>query len=104
MRAVTIVMSLMLVIASPLALSAQDKVADAAKVCVVEIEKMECSSCAASVQKALMKTEGVTAATVNQPTGSAAVTYDSSKTNPETIAKSITKKTGFSAKPRADRK
>ena len=102
MRVATIAMSLVFVIGSVL-VAAQDKGDTAPKTCVIEIADMACSSCAAAVQKALMKMDGVKAAEVSQPAGTASVTYDSTKTNPDVLAKAITKKTGFSAKARADR-
>lgn len=102
MRVTTLVVSLVLVVATA-ALSAQDKTAAEAKQCVIEISDMACSSCANTIQKALIKMEGVKAAEVSQPAGTASVTYDSSKTDPATLAKAITKKTGFPAKPRTER-
>lgn len=103
MRETTIVISLVFVFCSALSVAAQEKSSNASKTCVVEISDMSCSSCAATVQKALLKIDGVKAANVSQPTGSAEITYDAAKTNPEALAKAITKKTGFPAKARADR-
>lgn len=80
--------------------TAQDAPVAATKVCVLDVSDMACSSCAAAVQKAAMKVAGVTAAKVSQPTNSAEITFDPVKTTPELIAKAITKKTGFPAKPR----
>ena len=100
MRVTTLVVSLILI--GTIFLSAQDKAATDSKKCVIEISDMACSSCANTIQKALMKMDGVKAADVSQQSGTASVTYDSTKTNPDTLAKAITKKTGFPAKARAD--
>ena len=102
MRVSTIAVSFVFVIGSVL-VAAQNKSETAPKTCVIEIADMACSSCAATIQKALLKMDGVKAAEVSQPAGTASVTYDSTKTNPDMLAKAITKKTGFSAKARADR-
>lgn len=102
MRAITLAMTLMLIVGTAI-LSAQDNASSAAKKCVIEISDMACSSCANAVQKALMKMDGVKSAQVGQRSGTASVTYDASKTDPATIAKAVTKKTGFPAKPRAER-
>lgn len=101
MRATTLVLSFILVVATTV-LSAQGKAGTAQK-CVIEISDMTCSSCANTVQKALMRIDGVKSAEVSQPSGTASITYDSSKTDPATLAKAITKKTGFPAKPRTER-
>ena len=103
MRATTIVLSLMFLVCPAVSIAAQSKGDSTSKKCVVEISDMSCSSCAATVRKALLKIDGVKSAEVSQPNGSAEITYDSSKTNPAALAKAITKKTGFPAKPRADR-
>ena len=102
MRVATIVMSVVIVIGAAV-VAAQNKSETAPKQCVIEIADMTCSSCAATIKKALLKMDGVTAAEVSQPAGTASVTYDSTKTNPDGLAKAITKKTGFPAKARADR-
>lgn len=102
MRATTIALSLMVLVCSALSVSAQNNGGSSPKTCVLEISDMSCSSCAATVQKALLKMDGVKTATVSQPTGSAEITYDSAKTNPTALAKAITKKTGFPAKPRSE--
>ena len=101
MHATTLAMTLMLVVGTAV-LSAQGNASTAAKKCVIEISDMACSSCASTVQKVLMKMDGVKAAEVSQPSGTASVIYDASKTDPMTLAKAITRKTGFPAKPRAE--
>lgn len=101
MRITTIVLSFTFLLCAAFSVAAQDKGANAASRCVVEISDMACSSCAATVKKALLKIDGVKSAEVSQPSGTADITYDSSKTNPDALAKAITKKTGFPAKPRS---
>ena len=76
---------------------AQDGTRAAGDVCTLKIEGMACSACAARVEKEALKIEGVKAAKVSQPKGTAEVTFDGSKTSPEGIAKAITEKTGFKA-------
>lgn len=56
-----------------------------------------CSACAANVEQTALKLDGVTAAKVSQPKGTAEITYDSAKTNPTAIAEYITDKSGFKA-------
>jgi copper chaperone CopZ len=77
---------------------AQNDKREAGDVCTLKVEKMACSACAAKVEKEALKIEGVKAAKVSQPKGTADITFDASKTNPEAIATAITKKTGFKAK------
>lgn len=67
----------------------------AGKVCVLKIEGMACSACAARVEKEAKKIDGVKAVRVSQPKGAAEITYDPAKTSPEAIAKKIAKETGF---------
>lgn len=76
---------------------AQNERSAAGDVCTLKIEGMACSACAARVEKEALKIDGVTAAKVSQPKGTAEITFDASKTNPEAIAKFITDKTGFKA-------
>ena len=73
-----------------------DKRADG-KVCTLKVEKMACSACAARVEKEARKIDGVKAAKVSQPKGTAEITYDPAKTTPEAIAKIVTEKTGFAS-------
>jgi len=102
MRATTIALGVMLFVCLALSVSAQTNAGNSLTTCVLEISDMSCSSCAATVQKALLKVDGVKTASVSQPTSSAEITYDSAKTNPAALAKAITKKTGFPAKPRTE--
>ena len=102
MNALAMFMSVALIAFSAV-MTAQEKTAGTIKSCVVEISDMACSSCAATVQKALVKIDGVKSAEVSQPKGVASITYDETKTDPQALAKAITKKTGFPAKPRAEK-
>lgn len=72
-----------------------DNKAPAGQVCTLKVEGMHCSACASKVEKEARKIGGVTAAKVSQPKGTAEIAYDPAKTTPETIAKTITQKTGF---------
>ena len=77
----------------------------AGDVCTLKVKGMACSACAAKVEQTALKLDGVTAAKVSQPNGTAEITYDSAKTNPTAIAKYITDKSGFKAEaPKADQK
>jgi hypothetical protein len=49
------------------------------------------------VERTALSIDGVKAATVDQRKGEAVITYDRAKTNPDAIAQTIAKKTGFSA-------
>jgi copper chaperone CopZ len=74
-------------------------------VCVLKVSGMACGACAATVEKAAMRIDGVTAAKVSQPKGTAEITYDPAKTTPDAIAKIISEKTGFQAEvPKKDEK
>ena len=61
------------------------------------IKGMTCGGCLGAVKAQLKKTPGVTAYEVSLEKGEADVTYDAKETDPEAIAKSISK-TGFEAK------
>lgn len=66
-------------------------------VCTLKVEGMHCGACASQVEKAARKIDGVKAAKVNQPTGTAEIRYDPEKTSPTAIAKTISEKTAFKA-------
>jgi copper chaperone CopZ len=65
--------------------------------CTLQVTKMTCGGCAAAVKMAAKKIDGVKEATVSYEKGTAEISYDPTKTNPEAIAKAITKKSGFPA-------
>jgi copper chaperone CopZ len=76
---------------------AQNETRAAGDVSTLKIEGMACSACAARVEKEALKIDGVKSAKVSQPKGTAEITFDAAKTNPEAIAKWITGKAGFKA-------
>lgn len=63
--------------------------------CTLKVDGMACSACAARVEREALKIAGVSKANVSQPKGTAEITYDATKVSPETIAKTLGKKTGF---------
>jgi copper chaperone CopZ len=64
---------------------------------------MICGACAAQVEKVAKKIDGVAAAKVSQPKGTAEITYVPAKTTPAAIAKMITAQTRFKAEaPKKD--
>ena len=74
------------------------------QMCMLKISGMACGACAATVEKAAKKIDGVIAAKVSQPEASAEITYDPAKTNPEAIAKALNEKTTFKAEVAPARK
>ncbi|MFN2509241.1 MAG: heavy-metal-associated domain-containing protein [Chthoniobacterales bacterium] len=96
MQKVIAIMGLLSIFGTGTATAVQDDKA-AGKVCVLKVEKMACSACADRVEKEAKKIDGVKAAKVSQPKGTAEITYDPAKTSPEAIAKTISEKTGFKA-------
>ena len=60
------------------------------------IKGMTCGGCVAAVKVQLKRTEGVSAYDVSLEKAQADVTYDPGKTDPKTIAESVSK-TGFEA-------
>ena len=71
----------------------------------LKVEGMACGVCAARVEKTALAIDGVKAAKASQPKGSAEITFDPAKTNPEAIAAAITKQTPFKAHaPKTDSK
>jgi P-type Cu+ transporter len=67
--------------------------------CTIRIEGMQCSACAARVERELKKVDGVASASVSQPKGLAEVTFDPAQTTPEKLARLISDNTGFTAEP-----
>lgn len=64
----------------------------------LEIGGMTCAACVNRVEKALAKTPGVAAASVNLATEKAHVEFDGAKTSLEELVEAV-KKTGYSARP-----
>jgi copper chaperone CopZ len=81
-----------------------DDKAKTAQVCTLTVSGMVCGACAATVEKAAKKIDGVISAKASQPTGNAQITYDPAKTSPDAIAQAITKKTPFKAEIADSRK
>jgi copper chaperone CopZ len=61
----------------------------------LRISGMQCSVCAATVERVAKRLAGVTDARADQPAGTAAITYDPSRTNPAAIARLLAKRSGF---------
>ena len=72
---------------------------DSAKT-TLAIKGMTCGGCVAAVKVQLKRTEGVSAYDVSLEKAQADVTYDPGKTDPKTIAESVSK-TGFEASVKA---
>ncbi|MGH9530869.1 MAG: heavy-metal-associated domain-containing protein [Terriglobales bacterium] len=63
-----------------------------------KVTGMYCDACQTKIEKALSKTDGVKSATIDWKAGSASVTFDDAKVNPEQIIKVIEKQ-GYKAEP-----
>lgn len=94
MRKLFALLGLLTILGFSSAAAAQDA-EKTARVCVLKVEGMACGACAARVEKAAKKIEGVKAAKVSQPKGAAEITYDPAKTSPEAIARKLSKEAGF---------
>jgi copper chaperone CopZ len=68
-----------------------------------KVTGMYCDACQTKIQQALKKTDGVKNATVDLDKGSATVTYDDAKVNPNQIVKVIEKE-GYKAEPQKQQK
>ena len=67
--------------------------------CTLKVSGMTCASCDVAVKIAAKTVSGVKTVKVDYPKGKAEVTYDPSKTNPQTIADVITDLSGFKTEP-----
>ena len=65
------------------------------RIVTLRVSGMQCHLCAATVERTAKKLTGVVAASADQPKGIAEITYDTTKTSPEEIAKQLTKQSGF---------
>lgn len=63
----------------------------------LKVEGMTCGGCEVAVRRAAKQVDGVKDVTASVAKGTAEVTYDASKTNPEAIARAITEHSGFKA-------
>ncbi len=61
---------------------------------IINIDGMSCSSCSASIERALKKTEGVFEVNVNYPAGKAFVTHDPDQISVAEIEQVVTN-TGY---------
>ena len=107
MRKVLVLMGLLAILGFGAPAAAQTE-KPAGDVCTLKVKGMACSACASKVEQTALKLDGVKAAKVSQPNGTAEITYDAAKTNPAAIAKYISDKSGFKAeheptKPRPKR-
>ena len=64
--------------------------ADAANKVTLKVQGMSCAACPITVKKALKKVPGVADVTVDYKAGTAEVSYDPKKVNPEELAKATT--------------
>lgn len=76
----------------------------AVKVCTLGVTGMTCVGCEVAVRNAAKTVDGVKDVKASYVKRNAEVTYDSSKTSPEAIAKVITKRSGFKAAVQPDNK
>jgi copper chaperone len=83
---------------------AQNRQAEATKVCTVKVTGMTCGGCEAAVKMAAKQIDGVKSATASYEKGLAEVTYDPAKTTPHAIAKGIAEKTGYKAEAQESKK
>lgn len=67
--------------------------------CTLKVSGMTCASCDVAVKIAAKTVSGVKTVKVDYAKGKAEVTYDASKTNPQTIADAITELSGFKTEP-----
>jgi mercuric ion binding protein len=91
--AMTLVVGLATV-ALPATTHAQDTNAQS-RVVTLRVPEMFCGGCEAAVKMAANKVTGVKAVKTDSDKRIAEVTFDASKTTPETIAAAITKGSGF---------
>lgn len=75
--------------------STESRPAEAVKVCTIKVTGMTCAGCEAAVKIAAKQVEGVKDAKASYKKGTAEVSYHSSKTSPDAIAKAIASKTGY---------
>ena len=65
------------------------------KTTTIKVSGMSCSYCVKTVENCINSESGVTSVKLDLDTGLATVTYDESKTSPETISKKVKKETYF---------
>jgi copper chaperone len=98
MRKIVALMSILSVLGFSTAASAQSTgKPQASQTSTLKVSGMACGACAASVEGVVRKVDGVLAAVVSQPKGTAEITFDPAKTSPHALAKAINEKTPFKA-------
>src|SRR2546425_778082 len=91
-------------ISAPPAQAQQATKAETIKVCTLTVTGMTCAGCEAAVKNAAQTIDGVKDVKASYDRRNAEVTYDTTKTTPEAIAKIITERSGFNATPQSDKK
>ena len=97
MRKVVALMSLLSVLGLSSAAGAQSTTKQPSQTSTLKVSRMACGACAASVEGVLKRVDGVSAAAVSQPKGTAEITFDPAKTNAQALVKAINEKTAFKA-------
>ncbi len=67
--------------------------------CVLDIDGMTCAACVNRVEKALLKVDGVTSATVNLAAETASVHFDPARVDLDALSAAVTK-AGYIGTPR----
>lgn len=75
--------------------AAQRNDTTASAVCELKVQGLVCGACAVRFEREARKIKGVRAANVDHADGRATITYDPAMTSPETIAKTVTERSGF---------
>ncbi len=105
MKRVSVFTCVLAIVAFALVRAADDRTAaqsptqPATQTCTLKVSGMTCASCDVAVRIAAKTITGVKTVRVDYPKGKAEVTYDPSKTNPQTIADVITELSGFKTEP-----
>lgn len=97
MRRVVALMSILSVLGFSTAAGAQSTSKQGSDTSTLKVSGMACGACAATVEGVLKKVEGVSAAVVSQPKGTAEITFDPAKTSAQALIKAINEKTAFKA-------
>jgi copper chaperone CopZ len=105
MKQISVVVCALALVGSTLVRAADDRktvqtaAQPATQTCTLRVSGMTCASCDVAVRIAAKTLTGVKTVKVDYPKGKAEVTYDPSKTNPQTIADVITELSGFKTAP-----
>ena len=79
--------------------SVQSTPQGATETCTLKVTGMTCASCDVAVRIAAKTLKAVKTVKVDYPKGTAEVSYDPTKTNPQEIADVITELSGFKSEP-----